>query len=73
MKKRIKITSTETDIHERIQSFVRGGPTLTFFLVEEENEDPNTTKSGPSLARQRNAIRWHTDDGPRLNACLVAA
>ena len=29
-------------------SFVRGGPTLTtFVLVDEGREDPNTTMSGP--------------------------
>ena len=42
-------------------SFVRGGPALTTFcflfvsfLVYEGREDPNTTISGPSSARQRN-------------------
>ena len=40
------------------ESFASGGPTLTFFsLVDEGREDPNTTLSGPSLARQRNAIK----------------
>ena len=38
--------------------------------------DSNTTKSEPSSARQRNAIkvtfRWRADDGPTLNASLVA-
>ena len=33
--------------------------------------DPNNTKSGPSLAHQRNAILmafyWRVDDGPTLN------
>ena len=47
-----------------------------FFLVDEGREDPNTTISGPSLARQRNAIlmafRWRADDGPTLNAGFVA-
>ena len=42
------------------RSFVRGGPTLTTFLcaflVEEGRDDQNTTKSGPSSARQLNAI-----------------
>ena len=39
------------------ESYVRGGPTLTlFFLVDEGREDQNTTISGPSLARQQNAI-----------------
>ena len=43
-------------------SFVREGPTLTsffsflFFLVDEGREDPNTTKSGPLSAHQRNAF-----------------
>ena len=37
--------------------FFRRGPILTtFFLVDEGREDPNTTISGPSSARQRNAI-----------------
>ena len=38
--------------------------------------DPNTTISGPSTARQRNAIymtfHWRADNGPTLNAGLVA-
>ena len=38
--------------------------------------DPNTTLSGPSLARQRNAIEMvfhgRADDGSTLNAGLVA-
>ena len=41
-----------------------------FFLVYEGREDPNTTLSGPSLARQRNAVQ--IDDGPTLVAGLVA-
>ena len=36
-------------------------------LVDERREDPNTNKSGPSSARQWNAIsmafRWRADDG----------
>ena len=61
------------------ESFVRGGPTLTFyfcflFFSDEERNDSNTTISGPSTARQRNAIqiafRWRADGGPTLNACL---
>ena len=60
------------------KNFIRGGPTLTtfFFLVDEGWEDPNTTICGPISARQRNAIlmafRWRADDGPTLNAGLVA-
>ena len=47
-----------------------------FLLVDEGIEDPNTAKNGPSSARQRNAVsmalrRW-ADDGPTLNAGLVA-
>ena len=41
----------------------------------EERDDPNTILSGPSSARQRNAIymafRWRANDGPTLNAGLV--
>ena len=33
-------------------------------------EDPKSSKIPPSLARQRNA--WRADDGPTLNAVLVA-
>ena len=63
-------------------SFVRGGgggANLTVFFclfIDERRKDPNTTISGPSTARQRNAIemvfRWRADDGPTLNAGLVA-
>ena len=39
-------------------------------------EDRNATKSGPSSVRQQNAIemafRWRADNGPPLNAGLVA-
>ena len=40
------------------ESFVKGGPTLTtfFFKVDEEKKDPHSTISGPSSARQQNAI-----------------
>ena len=47
-----------------------------FFLFDEGRMDPNTTISGPSTARQRIAIylayRWRADNGPTLNAGLVA-
>ena len=39
------------------ENFVRGGSNLDHvFLVDEGWDDPNTTISGPSSARQRNAI-----------------
>ena len=39
------------------ESFVRGGPILTtFVLVHKWKNDPNITISGPSSARQQNAI-----------------
>ena len=45
-------------------------------LFDEEWEDSNSTKRGPSSARERNAIemasRWRADDGPTLNAGLAA-
>ena len=56
--------------------FQRGSNFDYVFLVDERREDPNTTKSGPSSARQRNAIymvfRWRADGGPTVNAGLVA-
>ena len=48
-----------------------------FFLVDEGQDDPNTTISGPSSDRQRNAIkmafRWRANDGQTLNAGSVAS
>ena len=42
------------------EGFVRGDPTLTtfVFIVDKEREHPSATLSGPSSARQRNAIKW---------------
>ena len=63
------------------RKFCQRGPTLTlffmcFFVLRGWREDRNATKSGPSSARQRNAIemafRRHADKGPPLNAGLVA-
>ena len=45
-------------------------------FVDKGREDPNITIMVSSSARQRNAIemafRWRADDGPKLNAGLVA-
>ena len=63
-------------LHARIQKVLSEGVKLLFFffLVDEGREDPKNTKSGPSSARQRNAIEmafhWRADDGPTLNAGL---
>ena len=38
------------------ESFVRRGPTLTLFLVDEGRKHPNTTISGPSLVRHLNGV-----------------
>ena len=50
-----------------------------FILVDEEREDLSTTVSGPSSAASETplwrfamAFRWRADDGPTLNAGLVA-
>ena len=40
------------------------------FLVDEGREDPNTTKSGPSLARQRNAISLAGQSWPNIECWL---
>ena len=49
---------------------------LFLCLVNEGREDPHTAISGPSSARRRNAVymafRWRADDGPTLNAGLIA-
>ena len=37
-----------------------------FFLVDEGREDPSTTISGPSSARQRNTIKWRFAGGPMM-------
>ena len=46
-----------------------------FFSVDEGRDDPNTTISGPTLARQQNAFEMaflcRTNDGPTFNADLV--
>ena len=45
--------------------------TKPFLRVDEVRDDTNTTISGPSSARQQNAIKtsfcWCADDGPELN------
>ena len=55
------------------EGFVRGDPTLTTFVfkVDKEREDPRPTLSGPSSARQRNAI--NANECPTLNAGFAAA
>ena len=54
--------------HARIQKVLSEGVQLNkrfFFFVflfcvfDEGREEPSTTISGPSSARQRNAIKWH--------------
>ena len=57
-----------------------GGSNFDFsfkLMRVEKREDPNTTISGPSSARQRSALyymafRWRADDGPTLKAGLVS-
>ena len=50
---------------------------FVFYLVDEGIENRNTAINGPLSVHQRNAIkmafRWRADDGPTLNAGLVAA
>ena len=68
-----------TEKHARIKNFFqRGSKFDIFLLVDKGIDDPDTCTAiiGPSWARQRNAIemafRWRADDGPTLNAGLVA-
>ena len=66
--------------HARSQIALSEGPGVQLWRVcfqfDDGRKDPNTTISGPSSARQRNAIsmlfRWRVDDGPTMNAGLVA-
>ena len=46
-----------------------------FFLFDKGIEDPNTAINGQSSACQQNikmAFPWRADDGPTLNAGLIA-
>ena len=65
------------DMHGSRKFCQRGFNFDNIFKVDEGCEDPNTTISGPSSSRQRNAIkmtfRWCADDGPTLNADSVAS
>ena len=55
----------------------RGSNFDDVFLVDEGWVDPNSTISGPSSTRQRNAIymafHWRADDGTTLNVGSVAS
>ena len=51
------------------ESFVRGDPTLStffFYIIDEGREDLSTIISGPSSARQQNAIKWRSAGGPMM-------
>ena len=61
----------------RIQKVLSEGVQIfdNVFLAVKGREDPNSTISGPSSVRQRNAnkmaFHWRADDGPTLNAGLA--
>ena len=44
-----------------------------FFLFDEGKKDPNTTISGPSLVRQRNAIKWRFASVQMMSLHLMLA
>ena len=54
------------------RKFCQRGPTLTGFLVDEWREDPSTTISSPPAQGHIMAFGWLADDGPAMNAGLVA-
>ena len=62
--------------HARIQKVFQRGSNFDVFFVDKIREEPNATICRPTSASQRNAIemafRWRADDGPTLNAGLVA-
>ena len=49
------------------RNLCQGRSSFDIFLVDEGREDQNTSIGGPS-----SAFRWQADNGPRLNAGLVA-
>ena len=60
------------------RKFCQRDLTLTTFLVDEWRKDPNTTQSRqdiivPPAKRHLMTFRWRADDGPALNAGLVAS
>ena len=67
-------------LHARIKKILSEGvqysADVVFFLFFVFFEEMDATKSGSSSARQRNAIKmafsWRADNGPPLNAGLVA-
>ena len=73
---------SSASIHVRFQNVLPEGSNSDGFFSDKGKEDLNTTKSGPSLAHQRNAIkmafqikmafRWRADDDPTLDTGLVA-
>ena len=60
----------------RSRKFVRGGPTSNIFFSLMRGGWIQINFGGPISARQRNAIEmafpWRADNGPTLNAGLVA-
>ena len=69
-----KSTKKKTPYAQKVRS--RGGPTLFSSFFSCRREDPDTTLSGPSSARQRNAIymafRWRAHDIPTIIASSVS-
>ena len=54
-------------MHLSIQKILSEGLNFdNFYLVDEGKEDPNTTISGSSSARQRNAISWRFAGVPMM-------
>ena len=58
------------------REFCQRGSNSFLFIFYKGKEDRNSTKSGASSARQRNAIKmvfcWRADDSPTLNGGLAA-
>ena len=60
----MRLSKTICILHVQIE----GGSNFdnVFFYDDEWREYPNTTKSGPSSARQLNAIKWRFAGGPMM-------
>ena len=45
---------------------------VLIFLIDEGREDSNSTKNRPVKCHLKLSIRWRFDDGPTMDAGLVA-
>ena len=54
-----------------LESFARGGPTLTTFFIREKRIQI-ALEAGHHRSNSETPFKWRANDGPTLNAGLVA-